>query len=562
MGPGGALNLNRRQSLSWLAGGLAAGGGLAGCADDALAHIGGGFVGTDPQRPHHLWERAPPAAPQQTRRVHTVIVGAGLAGLTAARALRLRGMDDFAVLELEGQPGGNARGGTTGGLPCPLGAHYLPVPSDDAPEVQDWLEELGLRQRVAGRWVYDERHLCHSPQERLFFQGQWHDGLLPLQGVGTATRAQYTRFARLVEGMQKTYEWTIPIRNRPIAPEQQALAAITFDSFLTQQGLDDAHLRWYLDYCCRDDYGAGSASVSAWAGIHYFAARHGFAAPGEAPPEAEGLLTWPQGNAWLVQRLVQPLGSRLLTGQLVRRVAQGKHAVALDVLDLARHTSVRWQAQQVVLAVPLFVAERVLEGAPDWLHHAARAMVYAPWWVANVHLRAPLQDRPGAAPSWDNVLYGAPGLGYVDAGHQNLQAVPGATVLTYYRALGGPAAQAASARAQLLARPWATFRAEVLTELGTAHPDLIDKATHIDVARFGHAMAVPAPGASLLPDFLSKIGLQTSSLLRKTLLKREQLLIQSVPRWERLRFAHSDWAGYSVLEEAFTLGHWAGMGVS
>ena len=78
-----------------------------------------------------------------------------------------------------------------GGLACPLGAHYLPLPGDDAHEVQDLLEELGLRQRVAGRWVYDERHLCHSPQDRLFFNGQWQEGLLPLEGVGPATLAQY-----------------------------------------------------------------------------------------------------------------------------------------------------------------------------------------------------------------------------------------------------------------------------------------------------------------------------------------------------------------------------------
>jgi hypothetical protein len=28
----------------------------------------------------------------------------------------------------------------------------------------------------------------------------------------------------------------------------------------------------------------------------------------------------------------------------------------------------------------------------------------------------------------------------------------------------------------------------------------------------------------------------------------------------RLTFAHSDWAGYSIFEEAFTLGHVAGSG--
>ncbi len=110
-----------------------------------------------------------------------------LAGLAAARALRLGGVEDFTLLELEDQPGGNSRAGSLRGIACPLGAHYLPVPGDDAPEVQDLLEELGLRQRVAGRWQYggdDGRHLCHSPQERLFMDGQWQEGLLPLARRG------------------------------------------------------------------------------------------------------------------------------------------------------------------------------------------------------------------------------------------------------------------------------------------------------------------------------------------------------------------------------------------
>ena len=31
------------------------------------------------------------------------------------------------------------------------------------------------------------------------------------------------------------------------------------------------------------------------------------------------------------------------------------------------------------------------------------------------------------------------------------------------------------------------------------------------------------------------------------------------PSTQRLHFAHSDWSGYSVFEEAFTRGLWAGM---
>jgi hypothetical protein len=39
------------------------------------------------------------------------------------------------------------------------------------------------------------------------------------------------------------------------------------------------------------------------------------------------------------------------------------------------------------------------------------------------------------------------------------------------------------------------------------------------------------------------------------------LRAQGVPRTARLSFAHSDWAGYSVFEEAFTAGHRASAAV-
>src|SRR5256885_10756601 len=114
-----------------------------------------------------------------------------MAGLAAARALELAGVQGVALLDTQQAMGGNSQGGSIAGLPCPLGAHYLPLPGDDAAEVQDWLEALGLRQRRAGRWQYDERHLCHSPQERLFWQGAWHEGLLPVDGVASRTLEQY-----------------------------------------------------------------------------------------------------------------------------------------------------------------------------------------------------------------------------------------------------------------------------------------------------------------------------------------------------------------------------------
>ena len=522
---------------------------LLGC--DRTRPIEGGFTGIAFERGHLLRNARPPGPPPVPRRVHTLIAGGGVAGLAAARALRQRGMDDFALLELEDSAGGNSRGGTVGGIACPLGAHYLPVPGDHAHEVQDLLEEFGLRQRVAGRWVYDERHLCHSPQERLFFNNEWQDGLLPVQGIDADTLAQYRRFAGQVRAAQAAAPFAMPAFRAGLPASHLALDAITFKTWLDREGLSDPQLRWYLDYSCRDDYGAGIASVSAWAGIHYFASRHGFHAPGDDAGDREGVLTWPEGNAWLTRKLAAPLlepsGGRLHAGRVVQRIEAGRHGVTVDALNVATQTLERWQAAQCIVALPVFVAARVVVNPPDFLRQAAARIPYAPWLVANLHIHRALHDRPGAPPSWDNVIHGSPGLGYVDASHQRLQSVPGATVLTYYLALG----DTPDGRRQLLQQPWSHWRDAILAELSVPHPDLREKLTRIDITRYGHAMAVPVPGTLTLSRLWSQNGTIPASKGHHLLSIDDQL----TPTDGRLRFAHSDWSGYSVFEEAFTRGH-------
>jgi NAD(P)-binding Rossmann-like domain len=562
MGQGAALTALSFSRRSVLAAGVFSP-LLPGCKP---AHeIQGGFTGTSPELGHLLRQSYSAAQPSVTHTVHTLIAGGGVAGLSAARALRLQGMQDFAVIELESNAGGNARAGSMAGMVHPIGAHYLPVPSDAAPETQDFLEELGVRQRVAGRWQYDERTLCHSPQERLYFNGAWQDGLLPTSGVDAATTAQYTQFAQLIERWRKTGVFKIPRLNTAEVQVFTAQLAMPFIAYLDAQGLNDTHLRWYLDYCCRDDYGAGIDTVSAWAGIHYFAARHGFSAPGQASPQTEqdkqrdGVLTWPQGNAYLTQALVHPLGERLHTQRLIVKITEGRAGVTVDALNLQTQALERWQAQRCIVALPVFIAARVVDNAPDFVRYAAQHTSYSSWLVANVQINAALQDtggdKGGAAPSWDNVIYQnlsahvAPtGLGYVDAMHQSTRTAPGPSVLTYYRALG----TSVQARRDLLAKPWVQHKDDTLADLALAHPDVYQRAMQVNITRYGHAMAVPTP------SFINEIALKSKYLLLKQLSKKERFgipeLATATPATARLRFAHSDWAGYSVFEEAFRAG--------
>lgn len=538
---------------------------LLGCdKSPQLEAIQGGFTGVNVERGHLLRDgktggNPASSAPSKIRKTKVIIAGGGVAGLAAARALRLKGLNDFVMLELEDRAGGNSKGGAVNGIPCPLGAHYLPVPSEHAPQaanLRDLLEELGVRQRVAGRWTYDERVLCHSPQERLFFNGSWQDGLLPMQDVSASTLAQYRLFAKLVEAARKRSNWSMPASNSTLAGVDAHLLAITFIVYLNQNGLTDPHLRWYLDYCCRDDYGAGIATVSAWAGMHYFASRHGFHAPGADTSERDSVLTWPEGNGWITQQMALPLGERLLTKRIVTRIEVMKHGVEVDVFDAGTQQTERWQAERCIVALPIFVAARVVKNPPALLQAAAKQTRYAPWLVANIHVDQALHDRPGAAPSWDNVLYGAAGLGYVDAQHQSLKPIASATVLTYYRALG----DMTNGRQQLLERPWSGWRDEILAELSSPHPDLAAKTRRIDITRYGHAMMIPAPLDPSNPLHLSTVGFQTK--IRHQLAYSLPKLLPKVEQKEkaqpRLLFAHSDWSGYSVFEEAFAMGHAAG----
>jgi hypothetical protein len=103
-----------------------------------------------------------------------------------------------------------------------------------------------------------------------------------------------------------------------------------------------------------------------------------------------------------------------------------------------------------------------------------------------------------------------------------------------------------------LATPWAQQRDACLADLATAHPDIYQRAVQVNITRYGHAMAVPTP------DFISNIVLQPNKNMHKQLLKKEQLRLdyapRTTPRTPRMLFAHSDWSGYSVFEEAFTRG--------
>lgn len=509
------MALSRRAFL----GGAAALLGLWGCGRAPRPRLEGRLLGPDLAAGHRL-RAGGFGEPARTRRGEVLIVGGGIAGLSAAWRLRRAGFDRFQLLELEPEVGGNARYGASAVTAYPWGAHYLPLPTREAGALLALLEDLGVvtGRRGDGSPVYDERMLLMPAQERLFQYGLWRPGLRPL--VSSGAEAQFERFdARIAElAAQRTRDgrpaFSTPARHSSTDPALLALDAISMAQWLDRHGLDHPALRWFVEYACRDDFGATLDGTSAWAGVHYYAGRAVWG------PYAEGqVLTWPEGNGWIVRQLEQRLAPHLQRGCMVVRVHPAADGVTVDAWN-GREVE-RWQVRQLILCVPGFVVERLLPEAPRCPRE------YHPWLVANLHVRA-LPQGSGAAPAWDNVIYGGASLGYVCATHQHLAQHTGASVLTYYRPLPGGGA---AARRQLLELAWEQAVDGILGELRPAHPDIDDLVERIDVWRWGHGMVAPVP------------GLRTGAALARA---RAPL--------GRVQFAHSDLSGLSLFEEAHDRG--------
>jgi glycine/D-amino acid oxidase-like deaminating enzyme len=476
--------------------------------------------------------------PTDTIETEVLIAGAGIAGLTAAWQLEKRGVRD--VLLVPGpEPHGNAAAARDGELQFPTGAHYLPLPSRESTHIREMLDDFGIIQAdpFGEKPTFDERFLVHAPAERVLFRGVWQDGYLPGEAVSAAERAEHDRFFALVEeyanarGGDGRRAFVVPLELSSADARFRALDRLTFAAWLDAGGFKAPTLRWYLDYCCRDDYGRHADEVSAWAGLHYFCGRNAEA----ANAERGAVLTWPEGLAALANRLdAAAPGKRTLTGSVARLGAAADGVEALCVTeDHGTWRAFRVKAKYAIAAMPLFVLQHVLTDPDRHGLVAARDVpAYAPWLVSNFIMRAFPEERPGSPLAWDNVVYREPGLGFVVSTHQDIRVgPPSRTAFTAYHALSDLTPDAA--------RHWLdTASVAELTRTAARDLDLAYGwrlplcVERVAITVRAHAMAVPAPG------FLGNPG-------------RLALRAAGGP----IYFAHSDLSGLSLFEEASWWGY-------
>ena len=279
--------------------------------------------------------------------------------------------------------------------------------------------------------------------------------------------------------------------------------------WLRGHNLTSERLRWYINYGCRDDYGASIEDVSAWAGLHYYACREDVEA---------NLFTWPEGNGWVVKQLLKRFGQNVQVSKPVYRIAKNGKLMNVFTEDTLYETDV------VIYSAPTFIAPYIVDGmeALD-----PSGWVYSPWLTANITLEEPPENTAGMPLAWDNVIYNSPTLGYVVANHQSGPRKDGKMVVTYYWALSDY--EPGQGRLALLdeTKGWSYWKDAILRDMEVAHPNIRDIVSRVDLMRMGHAMVRPVPGSIFHPQ-------------------RRQLATQK----GQLLFANNDLSGFAIFEEA------------
>lgn len=483
---------------------------------------------------HLLRDKQFPRQASHHAQCNILILGSGTAAMTAAWQLVKQGERDFLIIEGFEKYGNNAAYTVSGSLKAPTGAHYLAQPSRESRDVRDLLLDLGiLKQEMPdGSLKFDDTDLVHAPDERLFYDGAWHDGL-------TIQDNDTKRFFELVHKLKHAYGsdgkkiFAIPIALSSQDAKWRELDKLTFAEWLKSQKFQSPSLLWYLDYACRDDYGQGIAQVSAFAGLHYFAARgndeaavltwadglHHIAEKTSQFIQLENLPAFPEGEQWHFR---QPASCAAWALQVIEKNEN------VQVLLYQPHSqeTISVSAKKVICAMPLHVAARIVDKSALGIFSGSLPES-APWLVGNFVLKSFPKELKNSQLAWDNVVYGSRGLGYVVATHQHIYTrKPEITAFTSYAALNHDTPK--NVRNWLLNADavdlfeWAS--ADLLTVYGKR---FWRHVLHVDLTVRAHAMAVPQVG------YLS-----------------HEMLLKARQHHSKIVFAHSDLSGYSVFEEA------------
>ena len=428
----------------------------------------------------------------------TVIVGGGIAGVSAAWKLKRSGVENFLIMDLADELGGTAVAGEGNGTEFAWAAHYINTPDPGSECIVEILEDLGVINGFDdfGWPQFDAQYKLDGIKERLLVDDTWVNQIEPVGHGTNANDVDEVAFAgfeadmlqwQLRVGSDGKRAFALPMEYSSSDMEIRDLDKITMKEYMRSKGWYSDRLDWYVNYGMRDDFGCPFDEVSAWAGIHYYACRN-------YSPKAPGKVetaTWPEGNAFLLRGLAKDLAQdQVLTNAIGLSIRHEGDLVHVTYGDTQSGDLKTLSAKTVIFGGKKFVAPFVVDDLPQVMIDAFRATSYTPWITASVYVSEhPVSKRSFVA--WDNVAYDSKSLGYILASHQKGTDPSEPTVLSYYRPLDeSPAGE----RVDLLAATHEDLVQVVMQDLWQMHPGIESIVQKVDVRKWGHAMPRPTPG--------------------------------------------------------------------
>lgn len=405
---------------------------------------------------------------QTSQSTETLIVGGGIAGLSAA--FQLRGKD-FLLCELSDSLGGTSSWHQHNEVTFAQGAHYdLAYPANYGEEVLGLLESLDIIEYQGWKdaWSFKDSEyiVTHRRKSQCFDQGKFREDVLPR---GELSSAFYQLMGK--------YEGVMKMPTRLIDSTFHELNQLTFINFLKDKlSLTPEFIRG-LNYNMLDDWGGTASQVSALAGIHYFACR-------PYTSQVVDLFSPPQGNGYFIEKMAQVHEEELLTRHLVKSITEKDGGFEVDVVDIENKAIKKIRANKVVYAGQKHALKYIL---PDQ-YALFESSQYAPWLVLNFIVK----DELPAPGYWQNemLMEDETFMGFVDSDSQHT-AQNGKRVLTAYYCLPP------QSREDL--RNVETNK-EVIAEktLGYLNQyfkrDIGPLVEHVYIKVMGHAMPIPGPG--------------------------------------------------------------------